>query len=62
MIRKAPHAQSPAAKKIKATFSIRIPPDVRAALNEAAKCEDRSAGNLVLRAITEWLKAGGYLK
>jgi predicted HicB family RNase H-like nuclease len=61
-MRKPPQAQSPAQKKLKTNFSVRIAPDVRAALNKAAECEDRSAGNVALRYIVEGLKAGGYLK
>jgi hypothetical protein len=62
MIRKPAHSQSPATKKIKATFSLRLAPDVRAALNKMAEAEDRSAGYIALRFIVEGLKAGGYLK
>jgi predicted transcriptional regulator len=57
MIRK-----SPATKKVKATFSLRLAPNVRAALDKAAEAEDRSAGYIALRFIVEGLKAGGHLK
>jgi hypothetical protein len=62
LIRKPANAQSPATKKAKATFSIRLPPDVRAALNKSAETEDRSAGTQALRYIVDGLKKAGYLK
>ncbi len=52
----------PKTKKVKANFTIRIAPEVRAALDKAGEAEDRSAGYVALRFIVEGLKAGGYLK
>jgi predicted transcriptional regulator len=58
---KKPAASAPK-KNVKANFSIRLPPDVRAALDKLAEAEDRSAGNVALRFIAEGLKEKGFLK
>jgi predicted transcriptional regulator len=55
-------APSAPKKNVKANFSIRLAPDVRAALDKMAEAEDRSAGNVALRFMVEGLKAKGYLK
>jgi hypothetical protein len=41
--------------------SIRFTPEVRAALQKAAKAEDRSFSNLNEHIVAEWLRARGYL-
>jgi predicted transcriptional regulator len=53
-------APKPAARKD--NFTIRIPEDVRAALDKMAAAEDRSAGYVALRFILEGLKSEGFLK
>ncbi len=44
-----------------ATFTIRMAPDVKAALEAAARAEDRSASAQAERIIREWLVRGGHL-
>jgi predicted transcriptional regulator len=43
-------------------FSVRLAPDVRAALDKMGKAEDRPAAYIAQRFIVEGLKAGGLLK
>jgi len=42
-------------------LGFRIPSEVKQALEKAAKAEDRSVSNLVLRILIEWLKRRKYL-
>ncbi len=41
--------------------SVRLTPDLKAALETAAKADDRSVSNLVERIIKEWLTNRGHL-
>jgi len=43
-------------------LAVRLDPDVRDALDDAARAEERSLSWLVNRAAREWLKRNGYLK
>jgi hypothetical protein len=43
-------------------FAIRLTPTERAALEKAAKAEDRPMGYIVRRTLMLWLKAKGYAK
>ncbi len=43
-------------------IGIRLDTHVRAALEKAAKAEERSLSFLIQKAIEEWLKARKYLK
>jgi predicted transcriptional regulator len=42
--------------------TIRLPPEVRQALREAAETEDRSVAYVIERATIEWLRKSGWLK
>lgn len=42
--------------------SIRLAPEVKAALEKAASDDDRSVSSLVERILKEWLKAKGHLE
>ena len=42
--------------------TIRLLPEVKAALESAAKAEDRSVAYMIERATIEWLRKGGWLK
>ncbi|HWX49670.1 MAG TPA: ribbon-helix-helix protein, CopG family [Roseomonas sp.] len=42
-------------------LSFRIPPDMKAALEQAAKDDDRSVSSLVERILKAWLREKGYL-
>lgn len=44
------------------TLGVRIPDDLKAALDKAARDDVRSISSLVEKILTEWLKAKGYLK
>ena len=57
---KKPVAAKP--KKSVSPFSVRFDEDERAALEKAAKDDERSVGCIVRRATRDWLKAKGYLK
>ena len=48
--------------RIKPAFSIRMDQTLRAALDKAAKAEDRSAAYIAVRVLSEWLKEKGFLK
>ena len=41
--------------------SMRLDPDVKAALEKAAADDDRSVSSLVERILKEWLRERGYL-
>lgn len=43
-------------------IGVRLDPHVRAALEQAAKVEERSLSFLIQKAIEAWLKTKGYLK
>ena len=58
---KKPKAAAKLVPKAK-PFSIRLMPDVRAALDKAGQAEDRPAAYIALRSIVEDLKAKGFLK
>jgi len=58
---KKPKAVVKAPPKAK-PFSIRLMPDVRAALTKAGEAEDRPAAYIALRYILDGLKTGGFLK
>ena len=42
--------------------SIRLPSDVKAALDNAAEAEERSVSWLIGKVMSDWLKAKKYLK
>jgi len=53
----------PKPKRIRiAPLSIRIPGPLKAAIEKAAQDEIRSISSLVEKAVTDYLKAKGYLK
>jgi predicted HicB family RNase H-like nuclease len=56
--------KTPAAKTkpVKGNFTIRIAPDVRAALDKAGETQGRPSANLAQWVIAEWLKSNGFLK
>lgn len=41
--------------------SIRMPPEVKLALEQAAKADRRSISSLVVIILTDWLREKGYL-
>ena len=43
-------------------LGVRFNPETKAALDKAARDEDRSLSNLIERIVAEWLRAKGYLK
>jgi hypothetical protein len=43
------------------SLGIRLQPEVKAALQEAAKADMRSVSSMAEKVLTEWLKANGYL-
>lgn len=43
-------------------LAFRIEPEVKAALEHAAKADIRSVSSLVEKILTEWLREKGYLK
>lgn len=45
-----------------AALGFRIPDDMKAALEAAAKEDDRSVSSLVTIVLREWLRNKGYLK
>jgi hypothetical protein len=49
-------------KPTKPSFSVRLDDNERAALDKAAKAEDRPAAYIVRRVLLAWLKAKGFLK
>ena len=44
------------------TVTFRLPPDAKAALERAAKDDDRTVAYVCEKAIVEWLQKGGWLK
>jgi predicted transcriptional regulator len=50
------------AKPARPSFSVRLDDNERAALDKAAKAEDRPAAYIVRRELLGWLKAKGFLK
>lgn len=42
-------------------ISFRLPPEVKAALEEAAKADTRSVSSLMEKLVTTWLKEQGHL-
>lgn len=42
-------------------LSFRIDPDLKSALEEAAKADRRSISSLVIIILTDWLRERGYL-
>jgi hypothetical protein len=44
------------------SLGIRLQPEVKAALQEAAKADTRSVSSMVEKVLTEWLREKGYLK
>lgn len=44
-----------------AMLSLRLPPDVKEALERAAKDDRRSIASLIDKIASDWLKANGYL-
>lgn len=42
--------------------TIRLLPEVRAAIEAAAEAEDRSVAYVIERQMIEWLRKGGWLK
>jgi hypothetical protein len=44
------------------SLGVRLPADVKAALEKAAKDDVRSLSSLVEKVLTEWLRDKGYLK
>ena len=42
-------------------LGVRLPPDVKAALERAAAADLRSQSSMAEKIITDWLKANGYL-
>ena len=42
-------------------LSLRLPPDVKEALERAAKDDRRSIASLIDKIASDWLKANGYL-
>jgi uncharacterized protein (DUF1778 family) len=45
-----------------ATLNLRLPADVKEALQRAAAKDDRSASSLAVRVLREWLTAEGHLR
>jgi hypothetical protein len=43
------------------SLGVRVDPDVKAALERAAKADDRSISNLVERILREWVTKNGFL-
>lgn len=41
--------------------SVRLPADVKIAMEKAAKDDARSASNLIEKVLTDWLRERGYL-
>lgn len=41
--------------------SFRLPPDIKAAFEKAAKDDTRSISSLMEKVITDWLREKGYL-
>jgi hypothetical protein len=50
------------ANNVKANFTIRIAPEVRAALDKAGETQGRPSANLAQWILAEWLKSNGFLK
>ena len=44
------------------TLSIRVDPELKAALERAAVADDRSMASIIQRVLREWLKAKEFLK
>jgi len=42
-------------------LGVRVQPEIKAAVERAAKDDDRSVSSLVERILQEWLRARGYL-
>ena len=55
-------AKAPVRKTKDAPLGLRVPLDVKKALERAAIDEDRSMSNLVVRILADWLKEKKYLK
>lgn len=43
-------------------LGVRVPPEIKAALAEAAQSDRRSVSSLVTKVLSDWLEAGGWLK
>lgn len=43
------------------SLGVRVQPEVKAALEKAAKDDMRSMSSLIEKALTEWLREKGYL-
>lgn len=43
-------------------LNLRVPADVKAALQRAAAADDRSTSSMALKVIKHWLVANGYLR
>jgi hypothetical protein len=43
------------------SLGIRLPPEVKDALQKAAKADVRSVSSLAEKVLTDWLKANGHL-
>jgi hypothetical protein len=43
------------------SLGVRLPPEVKAALQHAAKDDVRSVSSLVEKIVVEWLRTHGYL-
>jgi len=43
------------------SLGVRVQPDTKAALEKAAKDDDRTVSSLVERIVREWLREKGYL-
>ncbi len=42
--------------------TMRFDPEIRAALDEAAKADRRSVSSLVMKILEDWLRQNGWLK
>jgi hypothetical protein len=42
--------------------SVRLPPEVKAALEKAAAADTRSLSSMIEKIVTDWLKKRGHLK
>jgi hypothetical protein len=45
-----------------AALSIRISPEVKAAIERAAEADSRPVASMAEKILAEWLRANGYLK
>jgi len=55
-------AENMAYADVRAMLGIRLAPDLKAALERAAKADRRTVSNLVEKILADWLKANGFVR